>query len=59
MSPKNINCQVAFRIIMRKHTVTHDSNSCTREEIVEDGKFERDYIGIETSGSKVGVGYQK
>lgn len=44
---------------MRKHTVTHSDDGWTHEEIVEDGKFERDGIGIRTNGKKVGVGYRK
>ncbi len=44
---------------MRKHTVIHDGDGWTHEEIVEDGKFERDGIGIGTNGNKVGAGYRK
>jgi hypothetical protein len=44
---------------MRKHTVTHDDNGWTHEEIIEDGNLERDGIGIGVSDSKVGVGYRK
>ncbi len=44
---------------MRRHIVTHSDDGWTHEEIAEDGKFERDGIGIGTNGNKGGVGYQK